>query len=76
MAIPGFEVGGKTGTARIAEGQNRSHAWIIGFAGPPGETPHVAVAVVVLARRASASRPAVGWPRRWPGPCSRPPCRR
>jgi penicillin-binding protein A len=48
MAIPGFEVGGKTGTALIAAGQNRSHAWIIGFAGPPGETPHVAVAVVVL----------------------------
>ncbi len=50
MAIPGFEVGGKTGTARVAQGSNRSHAWIIGFAGPPGETPHVAVAVVVLAQ--------------------------
>jgi penicillin-binding protein A len=48
MAIPGYEVGGKTGTARIAEGENRSHAWIMGFAGPPGETPHIAVAVVVL----------------------------
>jgi penicillin-binding protein A len=48
MAIPGVEVGGKTGTARIAAGENRSHAWIVGFAGPPGETPHVAVAVVVL----------------------------
>lgn len=50
MAIPGMEVGGKTGTARVAQGSNRSHAWIIGFAGPPGETPHVAVAVVVLAQ--------------------------
>ncbi len=48
LAIPGYEVGGKTGTARIAAGENRSHAWMIGFAGPPGETPHVAVAVVVL----------------------------
>jgi penicillin-binding protein A len=49
MAIPGYEVGGKTGTARIGDGAS-SHAWMIGFAGPPGETPHVAIAVVVLAR--------------------------
>ena len=50
MAIPGVEVGGKTGTARLAEDVDSTHAWIMGFAGPPGETPHVAVAVVVLAQ--------------------------
>jgi peptidoglycan glycosyltransferase len=40
-------VGGKTGTAQIGSDPPRSHAWIIGFAGPEGEVPHVAVAVLV-----------------------------
>lgn len=43
-----YDVGGKTGTAPL-RGLNSSHAWIIGFAGPPGEDPEVAVAVVVEA---------------------------
>jgi peptidoglycan glycosyltransferase len=47
MLLPGFEVGGKTGTAQLGTDPPRSHAWIIGFAGPPGEVPHVAVAVLV-----------------------------
>jgi penicillin-binding protein A len=42
-----FVVGGKTGTAQLGTDPPSSHAWIIGFAGPPGETPHVAVAVIV-----------------------------
>ncbi len=50
LAIPGYEVGGKTGTARVTEEPAQSHAWIVGFAGPPGEAPQVAVAVVVLAQ--------------------------
>src|SRR5690606_7490329 len=50
LAIPGYEVGGKTGTARVTEEPAQSHAWIVGFAGPPGEAPRVAVAVVVLAQ--------------------------
>ena len=41
-----FEVGGKTGTAEIGD-TGRSNTWIIGFAGPPGEIPSVAVAVIV-----------------------------
>jgi peptidoglycan glycosyltransferase len=45
-----FVVGGKTGTAQLAGGQDQSHAWIIGFAGPEGEVPHVAVAVIVEAQ--------------------------
>ncbi|MBI2709781.1 MAG: penicillin-binding protein 2 [Actinobacteria bacterium] len=44
LQIPGYEVGGKTGTAQI--GSDRSHAWIIGFAGPPGDA-RVAVAVII-----------------------------
>jgi peptidoglycan glycosyltransferase len=43
----GIVVGGKTGTAQLGTDPPRSHAWIIGFAGPEGEVPHVAVAVLV-----------------------------
>jgi peptidoglycan glycosyltransferase len=46
LAIEGLEVGGKTGTASL-EPNPGSHAWIIGFAGPPGEQATVAVAVIV-----------------------------
>jgi peptidoglycan glycosyltransferase len=45
--LSGFEVGGKTGTAQLGTDPPRSHAWIIGFAGPPGEDPEVVVAVIV-----------------------------
>jgi penicillin-binding protein A len=47
--LEGYEVGGKTGTAQIGS-TDSSHAWIIGFAGPPGEAPSVAVAVIVEAQ--------------------------
>ena len=47
LAIPGVEVGGKTGTAQLGTDPPRSHAWIIGFAGAPGGPPTVAVAVMV-----------------------------
>ena len=46
LAIDGFEVGGKTGTAQLGTSPPRSHAWIIGFGGPPGD-PKVAVSVIV-----------------------------
>ena len=45
--LDGFVVGGKTGTAQLGTEPPKSHAWIIGFAGPEGEVPHVAVAVIV-----------------------------
>lgn len=46
-AIPGYLVGGKTGTAQLGDG-DRLHTWFVAFAGLPGQTPTVAVAVVVL----------------------------
>ncbi len=47
LAVPGFDVGGKTGTAQLGTDPPRSHAWIVGFAGPPGEVPTIAVAVII-----------------------------
>lgn len=47
LQLDGFEVGGKTGTAQLGTDPPSSHAWIIGFAGPEGEEPQVAVAVIV-----------------------------
>ena len=47
LQIPGYEVGGKTGTAQLGIDPPASHAWIMGFAGPPGD-PQIAIAVVVL----------------------------
>jgi len=48
LRIPGFQVGGKTGTAQLGTDPPRSHTWIIGFGGLPGQLASVAVAVVVL----------------------------
>lgn len=47
MAIDGFVVGGKTGTAQLGTPDPKSHAWVIGFAGPADQPAHVAVAVLV-----------------------------
>ncbi|HEX7097428.1 MAG TPA: penicillin-binding transpeptidase domain-containing protein [Acidimicrobiales bacterium] len=47
LAIDGYVVGGKTGTAQLGTDPPRSHAWIIGFAGLPGQPASVAVAVIV-----------------------------
>ena len=56
LAIPGMEVGGKTGTAQLGTDPPRSHAWIIGFAGPPGEAPTVAVAVIVEGQQGASEQ--------------------
>lgn len=47
LAVPGFTVGGKTGTAQLGTDPPRSHAWILGFGGPPGEVPSIAVAAII-----------------------------
>jgi len=50
LAIPGYVVGGKTGTAQLGTSPPNSHAWIVGFAGPTGGPAEVAVAVIVEAQ--------------------------
>ncbi|MBI2704613.1 MAG: penicillin-binding protein 2 [Actinobacteria bacterium] len=45
--IPGFTVGGKTGTAQLGDA-TKVNTWFTAFAGPIGSAPTVAVAVVVL----------------------------
>lgn len=51
LQIDGLDVGAKTGTAQIgAERPLRSHAWVIAWAGPIGQAPTVAVAVLVEAQ--------------------------
>jgi peptidoglycan glycosyltransferase len=47
LAISGAEVGGRTGTAQLGTEPPSSHAWIIGFAGPPGGESEIAVAVIL-----------------------------
>lgn len=48
LLVPGFEVGGKTGTAQVdADRPDDTHAWIIGFGGPVGEPATVAIAVII-----------------------------
>lgn len=56
LAIPGMEVGGKTGTAQLGTDPPRSHAWIIGFAGPPGQPASVAVAVLVEGQQGASEQ--------------------
>ncbi|MCU1499633.1 MAG: cell division protein FtsI/penicillin-binding protein 2 [Acidimicrobiales bacterium] len=48
LQIAGLDVGAKTGTAQLGNGT--SHAWIIAWAGPVGQKPTVAVAVLVEAQ--------------------------
>lgn len=50
LRLDGYEVGGKTGTAQLDDSRTSSHAWIIGFAGPEGEEPTVATAVLIEAQ--------------------------
>lgn len=47
IQLPGLEVGGKTGTAQLGTDPPRSHAWMIAFAGKPGQPASIAVAVMV-----------------------------
>jgi peptidoglycan glycosyltransferase len=47
LLVPGLEVGGKTGTAELGTDVLSSHAWIVGFAGPPGGPAEIVVAVIV-----------------------------
>jgi len=48
LAIDGVEVGAKTGTAEVGDGA-ATNAWVIGYAGDPGQVPSLAFAVIVEA---------------------------
>lgn len=50
MAVEGLETGGKTGTAQLGTPELSSHAWIMGYAGLPGQPPSIAVAVIIEAQ--------------------------
>ncbi|MEZ5321437.1 MAG: penicillin-binding protein 2 [Microthrixaceae bacterium] len=56
MALSGVVVGGKTGTAQLGTTPPRSHAWVIGFAGPPGAPAEVAVAVLVEGQQGASEQ--------------------
>jgi len=47
MGLPGYEVGAKTGTAEVATTPATNNAWMVLWAGPPGQPPTAVVAVVV-----------------------------
>jgi peptidoglycan glycosyltransferase len=48
LQIPGVDVGAKTGTAQFGPAAPlRSHAWVIAWAGLPGQPPSIVVAVLV-----------------------------
>jgi peptidoglycan glycosyltransferase len=56
LDVPGFDVAGKTGTAQLGTDPPRSHAWIIGFAGPEGEEPTIAVAVIIEGQQGASEQ--------------------
>ena len=56
LLVEGLDVGGKTGTAQLGTDPPNSHAWIVGFAGLPGEAPSVAFAVIVEAQEGASEQ--------------------
>lgn len=56
LQTEGWEVGAKTGTAQIGASVEETHAWIIMFAGQPGQPADIAIAVVVEADAALGQR--------------------
>jgi peptidoglycan glycosyltransferase len=55
--LAGLRVGGKTGTAETGVA-GRNTTWFIAFAGPEGERPHVAIAVVLQNQSATGGATA------------------
>ncbi|MEO6627503.1 MAG: penicillin-binding transpeptidase domain-containing protein, partial [Aquihabitans sp.] len=57
LQIAGLDVGAKTGTAQFGPAAPlTSHAWIIAWAGPPGQAPTVAVAVLVEGQKGASEQ--------------------
>ena len=60
LQIAGLDVGAKTGTAQFGVADRlRSHAWVICWAGPAGQAPTIAVAVIFSAINALTLSPAL-----------------
>ena len=56
LLVDGLDIGGKTGTAQLGTDPPNSHAWIVGFAGLPGEAPSLAFAVIVEAQEGASEQ--------------------
>lgn len=56
LLVDGLDIGGKTGTAQLGTDPPNSHAWIVGFAGLPGEEPSLAFAVIVEAQEGASEQ--------------------
>ncbi|MEM8708283.1 MAG: penicillin-binding protein 2 [Actinomycetota bacterium] len=56
LLTEGLVVGGKTGTAQLGTDPPNSHAWIVGYAGRPGEAPSLAFAVIVEAQEGASEQ--------------------
>lgn len=54
--VDGLEVSVKTGTAQLGTDPPASNAWIVGYAGMPGEEPELAVAVLVEGQEGSGDQ--------------------
>lgn len=63
-AVDGVRVGVKTGTAQVDADRVETHAWVVGYAGRPGESPGLAFCVFVRAdeSRGTESGGAVAGP--------------
>lgn len=55
-AVDGLRIGIKTGTAQLGTDPPRTHAWIVGFAGPPNQPAELAVAVLVEGQEGSVDQ--------------------
>jgi peptidoglycan glycosyltransferase len=56
LLVDGLVVGGKTGTAQLGTDPPNSHAWIVGYAGRPGEVPSLAFSVIVEAQEGTSEQ--------------------
>jgi peptidoglycan glycosyltransferase len=56
LALPGWTVGAKTGTAELTGDGASTNAWVIGFAGPAGQPPVLAFAVLIEATDAAGQQ--------------------
>ena len=56
LALDGWTVGAKTGTAELTGDGASTNAWVMGFAGPAGQPPALAFAVLIEATDAAGQQ--------------------